>query len=68
MLMALMIYSSFIERSAILKELSSHGAQNLLEGGLVEGDENVRHILLFVFVFDGLFSTFFFMTSLFLIL
>lgn len=28
------------KRSAILKELSSHGAQNLLEGGLVEGDEN----------------------------
>ncbi|XVE85705.1 hypothetical protein DITRI_Ditri17bG0112100 [Diplodiscus trichospermus] len=28
------------KRSAILKQLNSHGAQNLLEGGLVEGEEN----------------------------
>ena len=44
MLMALMICSSFVERSAILKQLNSHGAQNPLEGGLVEGEENVRPI------------------------
>ncbi|XWS23062.1 hypothetical protein CRYUN_Cryun29cG0089400 [Craigia yunnanensis] len=28
------------KRSAILKQLNSHGAQNPLEGGLVEGEEN----------------------------
>ncbi|XVF85775.1 hypothetical protein PTKIN_Ptkin17bG0144500 [Pterospermum kingtungense] len=28
------------KRSAILKQLNSHGTQNLLEGGLVEGEEN----------------------------
>ncbi|XVF03153.1 hypothetical protein REPUB_Repub04eG0236300 [Reevesia pubescens] len=40
MLMALMICSSVIAPSAILKQLNSHGARNLSEGGLVEREQN----------------------------